>query len=204
MIALCATHHGQAHAWTVGQVRAMKAAAASNLRDGVQGRFQWMRNSFFGAVGGTFYYECRKLVVVRGEPIVWFNRNDQGLLMLNVSMLTVSREPRVQIVDNDWISKGSPIDLQSPPSGDKLIAKYSNGDYLAIKFRNLSNTEDMHRAHPQFQGDPAIEFPIVSVSVVMRAGGTPFDFSATETRLPGHNIFRGGYVSHGEVGFSIG
>ena len=68
MIALCATHHATADAWTTEQVRKLKGEA--RLMAGVGGRFEWMRADVLGGVGGHFYYETPLMVVVREQPVL--------------------------------------------------------------------------------------------------------------------------------------
>ena len=111
MIALCAEHHAKAAAWTVEDFRAMKAVPAD--RPDVRGRFEWMREDVLAVVGSGFYYETPNMVVFRGTPIIWFERDDQRRLLLNFRFLTTSRQPRASLENNDWIIRGNPADVES-------------------------------------------------------------------------------------------
>jgi hypothetical protein len=202
MIALCAMHHAQAEGWTVEQVRAMKKASVGN-RPEIAGRFNWMREKILGVVGGNFFYDLPQLIVQGGDRVIWFNRDESGLALLNIQMLTLSNQSRIQIRDNDWISRGRPLDLRSPPKGNKLIAKYSNGDYLAVVFRNHGSMASLSKAHPNFPGDDELGFPLVTVAVTMRVAGSDFDLSPTKATLTGGNQFIGGYFKGGEIGFQL-
>ena len=210
MIALCAMHHAQADNWTVDQVRAMKVAAMRRS-PGVDGRFNWMRRKMLGVVGGNYFYEVDHLIAVGSskpsaghEPIIWFNRDESGYLLLNVRMLSLSGQRRVEIRDNDWISHGTPLDLQSPPKGNKLIAKYSNGDYLSIVFRDHGEPDSLFERFPEFpvQYGSEFEFPLVTVEVRMTVADSDFDLSPARSTIAG-NTFTGGLTMHGHVGFLI-
>ena len=118
MIALCATHHAKASAWTVDQFRKLKAVPFD--RPDVRGRFEWMREDVLAVVGGSFFYETPNMVVFHGEPMIWFERDQQRRLLLNLRVLTASGLPRTQLENNDWIIRGDPIEVDSPPNGSRL------------------------------------------------------------------------------------
>ena len=92
MIALCGLHHPKADAGTYSkeQLREFKRRAAERAEE-VKGRFECMRHSLLAVVGGNFYYETPIVFQFRSEPIVWFNRDANGYLLLNVRMLSTSR-----------------------------------------------------------------------------------------------------------------
>jgi hypothetical protein len=88
MIALCAEHHAKAAAWTVEDLRTMKAVCPD--RPDVRGRLEWMRKDVLTVIGNGFYYETPNMVVFRDTPIIWFERDDQRRLRLNFRLLTTS------------------------------------------------------------------------------------------------------------------
>lgn len=191
MIALCSLHHPQADAstFTTEQLRQFKELPAA----GVQGRFNWLRHSVLAVVGSNFYYEVPRLIRWRGQDIVWFNRDDTGHLLLNLRMLSASRDERMVLCDNDWIVRGNPTDFECPPSGRKIAVTYSNDDYMAIEFTELTSRAIAISRYPQLP--PArlvkIEFPIVAVDVTIRVGGTPYGLTPTVTSFP-----NAGHISH--------
>src|SRR5207244_10356583 len=101
MIALCATHHAKAGAWTAAELRAMKQVPLD--RPEVSGRFEWMREDILAVVGGSFFYETPKMVIFRDEPMIWFERDEYRRLLLNLRVLTTSGEPRTRLSNNDWM-----------------------------------------------------------------------------------------------------
>jgi hypothetical protein len=202
MIALCATHHAKAAAWTVDQVRAMKANASR--RSDVAGRFEWMRRDVLAVIGGNFYYETPQMVVFRGQPLIWFERDSEGRLLLNLNMLSASEEPRTSLVNNDWIIRGSPEDVESPPNGSRLRVKYANGDDVSVRFREWIDAEALGSVFPRplVLGDD-LKFPLVTAEVALQVGGTDFNFGPTASKIGGVSM-TGNVMSHCGAGLSIG
>lgn len=101
MIALCPIHHRQADAgaYTKEQLHNLKAEGKQRATE-VKGKFDWLRNKLLAVVGGNFYYEVPIIFQRQNEPIIWFNRDEEGYLLLNLKMLTKSQETRLYIEDN--------------------------------------------------------------------------------------------------------
>lgn len=187
MIALCATHHAKAAAWTADDMRRMKRAPED--RPEVQGRFEWMREDVLAVVGGNFYYETPNMVVFRDEPMVWFERDDQRRLLLNLRVLTVSGEPRTRLLNNDWIIRGKPTEVDSPPNGSRLRVRYANGDDLSVRFREWLTAEALGNVYPRALaiGDE-LAFPLVTAEVALAVGGTNVKFGPTATQAGGFSM----------------
>lgn len=170
MIALCATHHAKAHAWTIEQLRAMKHAARQCA---VRGRFEWMRDNILAIVGGNYFYETPNMVVLGSEPIIWFGRDSNGMMLLNVTPPSISQEPRAHLVNNDWIVEGTPAEVDSPPSGNFLRVSYSGGDDLSIRFKEWHRAESLTERHPRAAAlSEQLEFPLVTCEITLAIGGT--------------------------------
>lgn len=123
-----------------------------------------MRRNILVVAGGNFYYETLIVFQVRGEPVIWFNRDEDGYLLLNIHMLTTSGELRTRIEDNFWLARGNSIDLKSPPSGKLLSVSYQNGDILKIEFFELESVADIMARYPEALPDWSnITFPITAV-----------------------------------------
>ena len=206
IIPLCATHHAQASAFTVDQLRQMKINAHEHP---ASGRFQWLRNELVGVVGGNLYHETPVLVQFAGQPMVWFNRDEHGNALLNVRMLTTvgKEQERIRIQDNDFILRGSPSDFECPPSGRILRARYENGDYMRIEFRqaNTAAAAANRYKHIGAHGFQLIEghWPMTFVEVTMQVGGSKVRFSPNQTTLPGNNVMRGCVTSRCSFGLSF-
>jgi hypothetical protein len=150
MIALCRDHHPEADsgAFTKEQLREFKQVGRD--RSQLLGtRFNWMREKLLAVVAGNFYYEVPIAVQVEDMPVVWFNRNASGMLLVNLRMLTTSGKPRMVMADNFWMTVGSDEnEITCPPSGGMVNAKYPNGDRLGIEFRDVASVEELDRRYP--------------------------------------------------------
>jgi hypothetical protein len=187
MIALCATHHAKADAWTVEQCRAMKSVPADRAE--VRGKFEWMRDDVLAVIGGGLYYETSNMVVFRDTPMIWFNRDDQRRLLLNFRVLTTSRQPRLGLEDNDWIIRGAPLDVESPPNGSRLRVRYDNGDDISIRFREWRDASSLGDVYPRaMELGSELRFPLVTAEIAFEVGGTNISFSPTTTKLGGNML----------------
>lgn len=98
-------------------------------------------------LGGNFYLETPILVQIRNQPLVWWRRDEEGFLQLNLRMLTTSGQSRAVIEDSDWITEGSEADIECPPSGKKVKISYPNGDLLRVEFRELAAAADFEACY---------------------------------------------------------
>lgn len=148
MIALCLEHHEQADAgaFTHDQLRQFKAAGSNGLP---AGRFNWMRRELIGFIGGNFYVDVAVAVQVGRYRIVWFNRDEENRLLLNLHLPSLSGEDRLRMEDNFWIETGSPVDLECPPSGTSVRARYENGDGISVRFREVGSAQEFVDGYPQ-------------------------------------------------------
>lgn len=207
MIALCGEHHPKADAgtFTAEELREFKQdAGAANL--GVRGRFDWMRTSMLAVVGGNFYYETPIPLQIHGTPVISFDRDPDGRFLLNVNMpSTRPHDPRMLIIQNDWIETGKPTDLESPPSGRVLRVEYDDGDRLRIEFRDVSSEDALLGRYPDTaltRGALPLRYPLLTVIISLRVG-KDLDFSEKMTRVRGLTM-TGSMSAHCGVGFAIG
>jgi hypothetical protein len=230
MIALCRDHHPEAdaQAFTEDELRELKRTGRD--KDRLLGaRLNWMREQLLIRVGGVFYYETPIAVRIGDTPIVWFRRNENNRVLVNLSMPSASGEPRLEMRDNFWLTEGANLRvLNCPPSGRVIQARYSNDDMLRIEFRNIASLEELdrryqtrapkpkrragHRSPPIARGPTShaspvakngITFPIAVAEITMRLPGTGLQFSANKTGVAGGAIY-GGWMSHSAVGIQIG
>lgn len=228
MVALCRDHHPEADtgAFTAEQLRAFKHSGRDSTTPLV-GRFNWMRHDLLAVVGGNFYLRTPIILRVREQPLIWFTRDHQGHLLLNVLMPTATAEPRLVIEENFWLTEGTEeADIECPPSGKTLRASYGNGDQLRIQFREITTEEEFDRRYPppkipraaespwertEYQLPPNSEglgqaggaVPVTSVEVELRAPGTELDFGPRVTKAGGVTL-AGGWVSDCSVALQIG
>jgi hypothetical protein len=201
MIALCVGHHKKADggAYTVDQLRALKLNRAH--ADEVRGEFDWLRNEVLAFVGGNFFHETPRILTIDGKDIVWFRRDEDGYLRLNVRMISLLPRDRAVIEDNVWTNIGSPIDLKSPPHGKELTIEYENGDYLHVRFFVLETADQAYEKY-NCAALRELNYPITAVEVNCRVGGTNIDLRSAGTSI-GSSLFSGNFASHCGCGFSI-
>lgn len=207
MIPLCPTHHAQAAAWTPEQLRQFKTAAASST-DRLAGRFEWLRRELLGIVGGGIFHETPILVQFRDQPMIWFERDDDGYVRLNLRMLTIAGAgtPRVRIENNDFFVGGNPLDVDCPPSGRRIAARYDNGDALKVEFRDVPTLDAAVARWPHAESGLRFipqAWPMTAVEVTMDVGQTNVRFGPDHTTF-GTWFSRGHAISHCGVGFAFG
>lgn len=205
MIALCAEHHKKADAgaYTPAQLREFKGNRVN--AEAVKGSFEWMRNDLLAVVGGNFYYETLNVVRLDETDVVWFRRDDDGYLRLNVELLSLAPEPRAKIEDNIWANIGEPEDLRSPPSGKLLEIRYPSGDWLSVEFLELASAEagyERYQSRLLTEG-AGLRFPITAVEVNLAFAGTGIALTPRRTTLPRNTQISGGFSSHCGVGLSL-
>lgn len=201
MIALCATHHAKADAFTVEQLRGLKSVPDD--RPEVAGRFEWMRDEVLAIVGGNYYHETPVMVAFRGEPMIWFERDADNTMLLNLRVLTRSGEPRTRLLNNDWFIRGDPEDVESPPNGSYLRVRYANGDDVSVQFREWKQRAGLVAVHPRVDvlGD-AVKFPLVTAEIHVAVGGSNIRFGPKSTTVGGL-MMTGGVISRCGTGFAF-
>lgn len=203
MVALCLEHHAKANtgSFTNEQLRALKQAPHDP--EFLAGEFDWRRRELLAVVGGNFYYQTPVIFAFRQQPVIWFNRDDEGYWLLNARMLTAQREPRLEIVDQFWAQVGTPADLECPPSGKLLHVRYANGDKIVVVFRE-STQEALEQRYRLSASRWGLPFPITTVEVAATVGGTPIKFGPRHTELPGRIVITKSFVKNAGIGISLG
>ena|SRR5688572_26030872 len=205
MIALCSRHHPQAdaNAFTAEQLRKFKVDAVG-LPGVVGERFQWLRNRLLAVVGGNYYLETYMICRFRGHPIIWLSRDEENQIMLNLHPLTTTPEPRLIMEENFWLVHGYQEDLDCPPSGRLVHAKYPNGDEIRIEFVECANAQSLRDRYPDATPQVyEIQTPITAVEVMYRLANTSIDFGPRHTRLGGVHIW-GSFAENCVGVFDIG
>ena len=150
MIALCRDHHPEADggAFTVDDLRRFKQEGRQQTAS-IGGRFNWMREQLLVRLGGMFYYQTPIALQIGTNPVVWFNRDPSNRILLNLTMLTTSGEPRLAMRDNFWVTEGANIKaIKCPPSGKLVTVRYQNDDRLRVEFREVQSAQQLDRRYP--------------------------------------------------------
>jgi len=173
--------------------------------DDVTGRFDWMRQNLLAVVGGNFYFETPVPVQLGDVPVIWFTRDEGSHLLLNLRMPTTSGEPRMQIEENFWISRGTPDDIECPPHGRIVVARYANGDLLGVEFVPDLDLEGLKDRYPdgRFEAWGLTDLPVTAVEIRLTVAGGGIDFDSRRTQLGGIEMVNC-FSSHNAVGVQLG
>ncbi|VXB28973.1 hypothetical protein [Pseudoclavibacter sp. 8L] len=200
MIALCATHHEKAGSFTVEHCRSLKTKMPGS---DVAGNFEWMRRQIVAVVGGACYIDVPMMVQFRDEPMIWFDRDAEGHMLLSFKMATASGEPRAQMIANDWVIAGDPTDVESKPNGNFLRVKYENGDELKIEFKEWPDADKLFAAYPSLAGHTdVLNIPLVTAELTGVIAGTRIKFAPTATHV-GSTVIRGLVIRNTPVGLVL-
>lgn len=198
MIALCTQHHKNAdnHAYTIDQLIAFKKNKVNSEK--LKGTFEWRRNKLLTVVGGNFYYETPRALVIDNYDVITLTRDENGYLLLNVEMLSVSKEERLVMRENCWENIGKPSDFKCPPSGKEIEIKYENGDLLSIKFYVI-NGQELFRKIFDRESPHFLEFPLTVSEINFEVSGVNIKVSPKGT-----NIQKNQFVGHFSYNCGIG
>lgn len=196
MIALCTHHHKKADggAFTIEQLHALKADRTNASI--VKGKLDWLRRDLMAIVGGCFYYETPRIIVIDDHELVSLKRDSDGYLRLSINMLSLASEERLIVRENSWENIGAPTDLRSPPQGRELEVMYHNGDYLHLRFVELNDVNeacDRYKTNIFHSQEKHMRFPITAVEVNMKIGGTNIELSQESTKFGGA-VVSGGFM----------
>lgn len=170
MIALCAEHHNKAdaHTWTKEQLRAFKRSARQSGRQ-VKGRFDWMHQRLLGIMGSSLLYDCHVLFSYRKQPIIWFERDKDDYLLVNLRMPRTPYVAELVVERNDWVMSTDMLDVECPPSGRLLRVTYPNGDTLRLEFRSVESSQELVKRFPDHTRLlTVLEYPLASVEFAVR------------------------------------
>jgi hypothetical protein len=107
-----------------------------------------MRRDLIAFVGGIFYVDVYIAVQIGRFPIVWFERDEEKRVLVNLDLPAVDGSPRLRMENNFWIETGTPLDLECPPSGTRIRALYANGDAISVRFREIASRADFIARYP--------------------------------------------------------
>jgi hypothetical protein len=190
MLALCAEHHAKADAgaFTKQQLRAAKDNGRLHAAV-VSGRLEWMRRQLLAIVGGNYYFESDVILRVGQMPIIWFGRDSDGYLLLNIRLLHRNGQAPFVIKDNYWFAGEHVDDVVCPPSGRIIKLIYSSGSEVRVEFIDLNDYESAHQRYPMADiASWAVPFPITAAEVQYRIAATGLDFGPDWTHLGGISI----------------
>lgn len=204
MIALCREHADKADsgAYTDDQLRRFKQRGAESAAS-IRGEFGWMRNNLVARVGGNFYVDTPILVAITGMPLIWFERNKYGELMLNYRL-----RAGAVITNNSWELPPDQLDqVICKPGGRSLDIRHKNGDRFAITFAEHADRESFRRTYPGIISTAiplsARRFPVTVVDVTSVSSEGSFQLNSGWTSLPDGRKLQGHWFFGRKVGLEL-
>ncbi len=205
MIALCREHADKADngSYTDDQLRRWKAEGRGRHKS-VSGRFDWMRRELLVVAGGSAFWGSSTILMWELEKALWFNRNEYGELLLNLSL--PNDEGRVQpcLEENTWVipSGEGLMDLVAPPSGRSVVVRYVNGGHFQVEYLDVADAQALGERFPHLVADPKwphyvsrLPFPLTVVRIEDSIVGARVHFSkdliAMLRRDGGWSMFQG-------------
>jgi hypothetical protein len=117
--------------------------------------------------------------------------------------------------DNFWIETGDPVDLECPPSGTAVRARYANGDRVSVRFREIASRDEFVARYPQDDemvarlaaaGSPmtfmdaalliVVSFPVAVAEIEVELADTPVTLRSSGTMVQGQNRVGAWVVDH--------
>jgi hypothetical protein len=137
---------------------------------------------------------------------IWFERDENNYVLLNIKMPTLSGEPRARIENNVWsVLPRLTAEVICPPNGRLIDVKYNNGDWFRVEYQIMATEDDFFKNYP---GTPVshleeVVFPLTLVNVYATTAGSRIQLTPTSTTLPGVFMTGGWIVGNGVI-FSFG
>jgi hypothetical protein len=208
MIALCLIHagHADANAYENEYLRSLKQAGRAEAAD-VKGQLAWMRRDVLALVGGNWYYETPIILRVGSTAAIWFGRDEDGYLLLNLRMPTLSGAPRAEIEENFFtIGRDHVVDIECAARGRTIQIEYPNGDLFRHEYRDVQDEGDLRARYGDLVGPSVsddINFPITVVEVSERTRNSQLDFDPKHTAIA-TNMMVGCWSIRNRVGIHLG
>ena len=193
MIALCSQHaaHADDGLYADDYLRELKRDAALHAPK-VRAQLEWMKRDMLACIGGSFFYETYNILQIGSVKALWFGRDEDGYLLLNVRMPTLSGMSRLRIEDNFLVADPGPLaDFECTARGRKLRVRYWGGDRFALEFFELSDEEAVRKRY----GDSTPEnigryvtFPTTGVEIWETTANTVLEFGPKVTTAFGSSF----------------
>lgn len=151
-----------------------------------------------------FCYGSRRPLSIGGFPIIWETRDEDGYMLLNVTMLSRTPQPRLQLRDNCWTLYGDPEHFICPPHGRLIDVKYRNGDLLRVEFVSDDSEESLLERYPHLPFVKDFNFPLVTVDIRTEIAGSGISISEKGVKTPGMTLGGMSLYTDPHHGISIG
>ncbi|WP_128277282.1 hypothetical protein [Janibacter hoylei] len=204
MIALCSNHAAKADGGYYPNEYLSKLKEVGPASLPVVGEFDYLTRDLVAVVGSVAFYQVDTIVEIDGEPCVYFNRDQDGFLLLNFKMPSMHGEPRAWMEDNVWTVDPGAAHIECPPRGRYLRVDFENGDGFYISFREARTAEAFREMLPGREAiAEKVNFPVVVALIYERSRNGLIEFGSREISFGVGNAIRGGSITGGNVGISL-
>lgn len=203
MIALCLTHagHADANAYDKEFLRSLKVAGRPNADD-VRGKLEWMRRDVLALVGGNWYYKSPIALQIGSTNAISFSRDDNGYLLLNMRMPSLSGAPRLRVEENYFtVGRDHVVDVECAARGRLIQIQYPNHDQLRLRFRDVLDESHLRERYGDLVGGPVsdlVTFPLTVLEIRERTDNTyALDFGPRSTAFGTNTMTRCWSINNG-------
>jgi hypothetical protein len=191
MIALCLKHagHADANAYEREYLRSLKQSGRPDEAH-VRGELTWMRRRILVLVGGNWYYETPIILQIGSTSAISLSRDEEGYLLLNLRMPSLSGQPRARIEENFFtVGRDHVVDIECAARGRTLRIDYPNGDRFRHEYRDITDEEALRERYGDLVGPRIvagmIQFPVTVVEVSEKTNNSRLDLDPLTTQLGG-------------------
>jgi hypothetical protein len=157
-------------------------------------------------VGSNFFYEQPVMFQIDDIPCIWFDRDEDGYILLSFKMPTFSGQPRAQIERNFWSVSPAIEELICPPSGRLIEVTYSNGDKFRAEFFDADSPDVLDEKYPA-RGRrlwyDRVRFPVTVVELWETAAGSMIEFGPKFSRMGNNEIVGAFSARNGTAGIQL-
>lgn len=162
-----------------------------------------MRNKLVARLGGNFYVDTPILVAITGVPLIWFERNEFGELMLNYRLRTGS-----VITNNSWeVPQDQLQEVICKPGGRSLDVRHTNGDRFAVTYTEHVDRGSFAREHLALEQDAIPlgdnDFPITVVALTSVSSAGTFQLHPGWTSLPSGTRLKDHWFFGNRIGLEL-
>lgn len=177
MIALCAEHAGLADGGRYSNEFLTSIKVATDVRDEHRIDLNYMRRDVVAMVGSNAFYNTSWLLKINGEKVIYFDRDPDGYLLLNIKLLGIDGKPRLHLEDNVWLIQRAVENIECRAQGRSLTVRFANGDSFSMAYKEAPSLEELEKRCPgatRALADEDLEFPILVATFHERTTASSF------------------------------
>ncbi len=185
MIALCQEHAAKADGGYYPDEYLDRLKVEGRERsEAVKGSFDYLRRDAIAVIGSNVFYNVETIARVNGERAIYFRRDKDGYLLLNITLPTLEGGARAQIEDNIWTvdPRGIAV-MDCPPRGRYIDVQFEDGDGFHVEYREYENADAYALKYPvAAELLRRVAFPVLVVEFWERSRDLLVEFGKRRTK----------------------